>query len=312
MRKSSNATRNYAKESEIAESKLVNQMMLHRGNREAGIPKSDIVQMSTTLVLSGLPYRPTDETRITRTVRTARGFERTTFHALGQEPDGTPVPMAYGCDRTFLHWCIDQAIKRRDPFVPMPTTKVFLDSLEVAAGGKGYASLRESVNRLSGLAIVQERGDEKYRTRNVTTIISHARLPRNEKVECILSGPGGIIFGAEFFKEINTRHVPFLWPLLRDLHKKPKMQDYISFLHRRCSDAASESFIPWDRLREQLWQTDSNPRRLRADMKKAIALFKVAWPELNAKAELEGLRIGAPLRGLHFLKYSTPEEKIGL
>jgi len=308
VRKDPSKSSSYEGESEISKSKLVDKMLLHRFERRDGTTP-EIVQMSTTLVLSGLPYRPTDAMEIMRTARTARGFERTTFYALGKDAAGKRIPMAFGSDRTLLHWCIDRAIKQNHPFVPLPQARVFFDSLGLSVGGKSYILLRESLNRLSGLAVVVERGDVD---RRVTTIISHSRLPKKGNVEAIddgYSGPAGIWFGLDFFNEFNQRHVPFLWPVLRSLHKKPQMQDFILFLHRRCSDAKSDSVVPWAMLREQLWQTDTNPWRMRARMSEAIELFKIAWPELNAVAKTDGLAIGPPFKGRHFFPFTTGESK---
>jgi Plasmid encoded RepA protein len=306
VRRDSGKSSNYRSEEKIAQAKMQERMLSHRQNRNAG-EHGKIVQMSTTLVLAGLPYRPTDEVEIVRSARTARGFERTTFYALGKNADGSRVPMPFGSDRTLIHWAIDMAIKRNHPFVPLSAARTFLDSMGFSVGGKSYILLRESLNRISGLAIVVERPDDD--DRRVMVVISHALLPRHEKIETINSRPPGILFGADFFAEITKRHVPFLWPVLKTLHKKPQMQDFVLFLHRRCSDANSESFIPWEMLREQLWQADTNPWRLRIRMAVAIDLFKIAWPELNAVATTEGLKIGPPLKGRHFLPFITEEKK---
>jgi hypothetical protein len=304
LRRDPGKSSNYSSEAKIAKAKLFEGMLTHRQHRNAG-EVFGLMQMSTTLVLSGLPYRPTDKMEIVRTARTARGFERTTFYALGKDENGNRVPMAFGSDRTFLHWCIDLAIKRSDPFVPLPMARSFFDDLNLSVGGKNYLLLRESLNRLSGLAVVVEGGTR----RELTTIISHAQLPKSSKCKAIDDGPPGIRFGADFFAEFSKRHVPFLWPVLRTLHKKPQMQDFILYLHRRCSDARSTSVIPWPMLREQLWQTDSNPCRLRVRMAAAIELFKIAWPELNAVAGPDGLEIGSPRRGQHFIPFVTAETK---
>jgi hypothetical protein len=305
LRRDLSKSSNYGAENKIAQANLFEQMLSHRQNRNAG-EVSNVVQMSTALVLSGLPYRPTDEMEIVRSARTARGFERTTFYALGKDVNGDRVPMAFGSDRTFLHWCIDLSIKRNDPFVPLPMARLFFDDMKLSPGGKNYSLLRASLNRLSGLAVVVESGDVD---RRITTVIRHARLPKSAKCAAIDDGPPGIHFGSDFFAEFNKRHVPFLWPLLRTLHKKPQMQDFVLFLHRRCSDSRSVSVVPWAMLRDQLWQSDSNPRRMRMRMAAAIEMFKVAWPELNAVAESAGLRIGPPLKGRHFIPFVTAETK---
>ena len=179
--------------------------------------------------------------------------------------------------------------------------------------GPNYARLRAAYHRVSSMAIVVERFGSTEE-RGITPIMRNSRLPtsikpRENGVEPI-EGPVGILFDQAFFAEFMRNHVPFPWAMLRTLNQKPQMQDYIVFLHWRSFAAKSETLIPWDVLREQLWQDDSNPRRIRTRFREAIRILKVAWPELNAAAEPKGLRIGPPMKGSHLIPAHMGETKL--
>jgi hypothetical protein len=96
---------------------------------------------------------------------------------------------------------------------------------------------------------------------------------------------------------------------VEDIRGKPQMQDYIVFLNWRSFAAKTTSVIPWRMLREQLWQEDTNPHRIKVRFAAAIKLLKVAWPELNAKVTTRGLEIGPPARGQHLFPAHGKETK---
>ena len=103
------------------------------------------------------------------------------------------------------------------------------------------------------------------------------------------------------FEKILQYHVPVPFELLQATKKKSQLQDHLIFLYWRSFSAQTETLIPWESLREQLWQEDSVASRIRTRFKEAISVFKTIWPELNAEAEKAGLRIGPPHGGMHFL-----------
>ena len=62
----------------------------------------------------------------------------------------------------------------------------------------------------------------------------------------------GFKLGDRIFKEILQCHVPVPLELLQATKKKSQLQDMLIFLY--CSFAAqTETLIPWETLREQLW-----------------------------------------------------------
>ena len=74
------------------------------------------------------------------------------------------------------------------------------------------------------------------------------------------------------------------------------MQDLLTFFGYRCYCAQRETVIPWSGLREQFPQDDSNPRRLKQNVKKAIQQLRIVRPEIRIDVLKEGVWIAkAPL-----------------
>jgi len=293
-------------EVDSAQGNLFEKMLVHREQREElfADPSSrkNRIYMSRSLLLCGLPYRPTDATEITRIAKTGGGRTQVTFYALGHDKFGARIPMPFGSDRNFLHWGIDRAIKSDNRFVPFDSAAEFFDDLEISRCGKNYQALRETQRRLSGLLVMVEHF-ERTEFRSKMDIFEDSRLPSSiaPNVIAIDARPMGLMFSERFFQEFSKRSVPFLLPLLRTLSKKPQMQDYTLFLHHRSFAAQTTSSIPWGMLREQLWQNDSNPRRVRQRMDEAIATLRVVWPELNATTTPSALLIGPPTYKRHLI-----------
>jgi len=299
--------RNYGKEATVAQESLFEDFATYRQRRAEGDTGS-LIQIAQALVLCGLPYRKTDKREITRYSRAADGAQvRVTFYALGKEEDGTPIPMPYGSDRMELHFAIDQAIKRNDPFVPLGTGVEYMKAVGQARSGKNYKRLRDAHRRLSGLSIMVERFNSDSERRGGLMVFADSQLPKSLAPGTLpMHGQLGIRLGNDFFEEIISRHVPFPIDLLLVLKLKPQMMDIVTFLHLRSYAARSVSNISWESLRAQLWQEDSNPRRIRTRFAQAIKIFKVAWPELNAFADLRYLRIGPPKNGQHLIPAYRP------
>jgi len=278
---------------------------LHEGNPQK------LIMLCRSLLLCGLPYRPTDASEIVRVAKTAVGKTQITFHAISHDADGNRIPMARGTDRTYLHWAIDRAIKGKDRFVPFRAAKEFFDDMEMCDSGKNYQDLRQSQQRLSGLLITVEHFDGRGVLREKMDIFDASNLPKSFQSNVIpMGGPTGLRFSEKFFHEFTQRPVPFMLPILKTLSKKPQMQDYAIFLHHRSFSANSTTCIPWDALRAQLWQQDSNPWRMRVRMKEVIETLHVAWPELNAAVTRGGLLIGPPFDGKHLIPEFAVDKKL--
>src|SRR5258708_2931921 len=108
--------RNRKDEDAKAKEGLVERAVAVRMAREAD-EMDQLMQVAQALILCGLPYNPTDETRVVRKARLADGSEvRVTFTAA---LDGSKMP--YGSDRTLLHFLIDKAVKTGSRFVSWNT-----------------------------------------------------------------------------------------------------------------------------------------------------------------------------------------------
>lgn len=308
--------RNYEQETENAQLALVDSLADFTEQRRSGV-SPQLVQIAQALIFCGLPYRETTEDRISRVSRDKDGHDiRVTFYALASDKDGNRIPMPFGADRTFLHWCIDKAIKLGSPFVPLERATDFLTEVGHSKSGPNVKRLRDAYRRLSGLTIFVERygkensDHESDEDRSLLPIIEDSRVPASIQPRATpISGPAGLRFGEKFFKEINRHHVPFPWEILRKLEQKPQMQDYILFLHWRSYAARSRTMIPWKQLRGQLWHADSNTARIRVRFDNAIKLLKGVWPELTAEANKKGLIIGPPAKGQHLFPSHNVETK---
>lgn len=71
------------------------------------------------MVLCGLPYNPTKETRLILKARLGDGSTVTVVFSAGLSSE-----MPYGSDRTLLYWMVDKAIKSQSSFVSWETEGV--------------------------------------------------------------------------------------------------------------------------------------------------------------------------------------------
>lgn len=267
------STRNHISEGRIAKLQLTKDLV--RVKQEMNGPEpTQLTQVAKAMVLCGLPYRQTKERTIERRSRQGDGSLITvTFQAMLSS-----VPLPYGSDRNLFHWATDRSIKSGTPFVPWDTATEFLTDMQQTDGGRNYARLRESYRRIAGLSITVERTTGNRDQALIMPIMERSNLPRlldtntlafPEKNEDELL-PTGILFSNPFFQELSKNHVPFPWPILRTLARKPQMLDYMMFLHWRTFAARSESLIEWEMLRQQMWQEDTHDWRI---FQPAIALL---------------------------------------
>jgi Plasmid encoded RepA protein len=276
-----------------------------REMRDSGELGAQMVQIAQALVLCGLPYKPTKETKIVRRARLGDGsVVSVTFNA---GLDGIAMP--YGSDRTLLHWMVDKAIKTKSPIVSWDTATEFLRDVGLTDNGKNRSDLKERYRRLSGLTIGVVRKGKSDSTLLVP-FIEESHLPTSVDLKAEKAGMQllkmdvptfGFKLGDRIFREILQHHVPVPFELLQATKKKSQLQDNVIFLYWRSFAAQSEVLIPWKALRDQLWQDDSVASRIRVRFVEAISVLKVIWPELNARAEKAGLIIGPPYGGRQFL-----------
>ncbi|SNT27048.1 RepA protein [Granulicella rosea] len=301
------ATKKRDRQSEDAVSKdrFIEDLVRIREKRDAGELGFQMTQIAQAMVLCGLPYSPTNETKIVRRARLGDGSTVSVTFSAGL--DGIPMP--YGSDRTLLHWMIDKAIKTQSPVVNWDTATEFLRDVGMADSGKNRKDLKQRYLRLTGLTIgVVRKGSTESTV--LVPFIEESHLPTSVDLAADRNGHQllkldsqvfGFRLGDRIFKEILQYHVPVPFELLQATKKKSQLQDLLIFLYWRSFAAQSEVVIPWESLREQLWQEDSVTSRIRTRFKEAILIFRTFWPELNAEAEKTGLRIGPPLNNRHLV-----------
>jgi len=129
--------------------RFVEELVRLREKRDAGTLGMQMTQIAQAMVLCGLPYSPTKETKIVRRARIGDGSTVSVTFSAGL--DGVAMP--YGSDRTLLHWMVDKAIKTQSPLVTWDTATEFLRDVGMADSGKNRKDLKERYKRLTGLTI---------------------------------------------------------------------------------------------------------------------------------------------------------------
>lgn len=273
--------------------------------RHFGELSGEVYQVAQALILCGLPYEPTPKSKITRRAMLADGSRVAVTFSTALEGS-----MPYGSDRCLLHFLLDKAVKTRSRFVSWETGTEFLDAMKMAPGGKNRRDLRKRFARLRGLTIGVERTGPNSSDTEVMPVIRRSRLPTSldqraeKKGQGALPLDGDVLYGVEldelFFQELMLHHVPISRELISSTRKQSQLQDLMLFLCWRCYAAQSESLIPWEYLRQQLWQEDTNRQRIRTRFAAAIKVLRSIWPELKAEAKSNGLWV-APPRGRVYL-----------
>lgn len=272
------------------------------------------------LVLCALPYRQTAERQIIRKARLGDGTTLTViFTAV--DPD---VAMPFGADRIPLHWAINRAISHESPIVYWDEIGEYFDEMGMRKGGRAYEELAARWERILSLDVFikREGRDLPVIERQGYHMIEASRLPKSLRPGhegLFASNPEfkdrcGFRFNSLVFDQILKANIPVLRSLITATRKRSQLQDYMLFLIWRSYGAETESLIPWDKLREQLWSEDTNPYRLKSRMEQAIDHLHhgTGWNELNAHAMTKGLLIGPPKNGVQFMPEGRVRRKLGI
>ena len=300
----SQRTRNYKQEKHSGQLELLQGLEVVREDRHKDT--FDILQLAQIFVFCSLPYRPTEERQISHTARLGDGSTvEVVFTAM--RPG---VGIAYGNDRSLLYWLVDKAIREGTATISWEHASDYLRATGQGDGGRQRVLLRERFGRIASTAITVVRKTNERIDQEIIPIIRRISLPASitgkiNASEAIDRRMGRAAFGLQFdegfVRDFMIHKVPVLRSLLVATQARPQMQDCMFFLIWRSYSAAKESVVPWDRLREQFWQADSNQSRIRLRFKEAIALIRSAWPELQAEARSAGLWIAPPKHGIQFL-----------
>jgi hypothetical protein len=299
--------RDYVQEKQAALERAVDRIAELREDRDTGVLGEEIIKLAQALILCTLPYRPTKDRQIVRSARLSDGSKLTvTFTAALNN-----VEIPYGADRDLMAWLFDKAINSDTSFVPIRSANEYLRETGKSRNGDRVKELAERLRRLSGLVIGIERPRETSSQTIVLPMISAAHLPHSltlrlseEDSQRTLPGldnPFGIQLEDRFFQDIKRHHVVIprrLWLDLQSHKGGAILKDLLTFFVYRCYSAQKESVIPWHGLREQFPQDDTNPRRLKQNVKKAIKQLKILWPEVRIDVLKEGVWVGKSLTQL--------------
>jgi len=294
----------------------------------------DLIYISRYLVAMSLPYDPTTERQIVKSARLGDGSRvhlQLTANIAG-------IDLPYGSDRTLLHWLLDQIARQlqvakaagdddqqsleQARFVRWTKASDYLREMGMAANsGKNYSDLRGRYRRLAGLSIglrIEAPGGE---TLHNIPLIESAHLPTSVDVQAEQQGQQrldlesddltfGVLFSKKLVATLMSSAVPFPREILRKTRKQSQMQDYWLFLAWRSFSAKKPSLIPWEEVREQLWQQDQTIRRIKGRFREAIKALQLIWPELKAESREKGLWIAPPRGGVQLIDRGTDLKRL--
>jgi hypothetical protein len=299
--------RDHKAEAAKALANRVERIAVLREYRDSGALGEEIMQVAQSLILCGLPYKPTKERQIVRRARLADGSTVSVTFTAGLDD----AEMPYGADRSLLHYLLDRAVKSGSRYISWSTAAKFLEHMGITLGGKNYADLRMRFERIRGLTIGVVRSKDGASSSQLMPFIRRSALPSSMEIRQEQDGlqslplsdtdPFGVEIDELFFNDLMAWHVPVPTQLIVQTRKNPQLQDMCVWLHWRCFAAQNESVIPWEYLAEQIWQADTKVRRIRERFNEAIQFARGMWPELRAEVRKDGLWVAPPRNGKHLL-----------
>ncbi len=297
--------RDHKAEAQAAKHKFAQAAADLRLAREDDSLGDDVFKIAQTMILCTLPYRPTEgERQITKKARLSDGSMLSVTFTAGRED----VPLPYGADRKLLTWMIDRCIQSDVPLIEWHTATEYMRDIGLTDAGNNLRELKQRFRRLAGLLITIERRSLASERGKMLAFIEEWNLPHSVDLEAEKAGQDrlpavrehyGFLMNEKLFQEVKKNHVVIprrFW--LRTRNIGSQMQDYILWLLYRCYCAQSETFIPWDKLRDQLWQADKKINRIKMRFTKAVRFLKAIWPEVNVQVLAEGLLIGPSTKPL--------------
>jgi hypothetical protein len=288
--------RDYAKERKSAINSSIDRVVALRDDRDTGALGDEVIKMAQALILCTLPYRPTEERQVVRSARLSDGSTlRVTFTA-----GINGIDMAFGNDRHLMAWLFDKAINSDTAFVTIKSASDYLRETGKSRNGDRVKELAARLSRLTGLVIGIERRSSGSTQTVMLPMIASSNLPSNLTVQLKaenngqrfipgIENPFGIQLEERFFQDIKKH---------QGQKGGPQLQDLLTFFVYRCYCAQSETVIPWAGLREQFPQDDSNPRRFKQNVKKAIQQLRILWPEIRIDVVKEGVWVDRAVQPL--------------
>jgi len=277
----------------------------------------DLLFVSQALILCGLPYSQTDERRITREARTARGRVRVTFQAMLDD-----VPMPFGKDAVLLSYITTLALLADSPIVNFANAKDYMDQFGEDKGGRTYRLFAERWRRLAGLVIAVERYSTGSHDTDLKVVIKNARLPSRSSLMAARSGFESFVglqpyysvtLGTDFWSDLKATAVPLLLPVMRAFSNRPLAWHFVQYLHWQSyvAQAAATDYghpgsarVDWAELRMMLGSATKHEKQLRRELRAVISDLKLVWPELNARFDGTTLCIAPPDNGVLLVENS--------
>lgn len=310
--------RNHKEESSKALAGRVERVAVLREHRDSGILGDDLMQVAQSLILIGLPYAPTKETKISRTARLADGSTVSVTFTAGLKNSAMP----YGSDRSLLHYLLDRAVKTGSRFISWKNATQYLEHMGMnPRSGKNHADLRQRFERLRGLTIGVDRSKDGASASQLMPFLRRTSLPSKMDIKNDQNGqpplplseddPFGVEIDEMFFHDLIAWHVPVPSRLIVQTRKQSQLQDLCLWLQWRCYAARSESEIPWNLLAEQMWQSDATERRIKVRFSEAIKFLRALWPELQAEVRPDCLWVAPPKGKSYLLPQGKDARRLG-
>lgn len=291
--------RHYEREQSVAMERTVERLAGIRASRDRGELGEEVIKLAQALILCTLPYRPTKERQFVRKARLSDGSTLIVTFTAGING----IDMPFGADRDLMAWLFDKAIASETPWVSIKNASEYLNETGRARNDDRVKELSQRLKRISGLVIGIERRAEKDSQTLMLPVVASSNLPHNLRAEMDaedsgqgelpgIKEPFGIKLEERFFKDIKRHFVAIprrLWLDLQGVKGGPALKDLLTFFIYRCYCAENESVIPWAGLREQFPQNDSNPGRLKENVKRALTQLKILWPEARVEVLKEGV-----------------------
>jgi hypothetical protein len=238
-----------------------------------------------------LPYKPTDETKITKRTRFDGKWVKVTYSAVR---DGIPMP--YGTDTRFMHWLIDRAVQEgrkakargEEPSrtITWNSTYEYLKDLGASDSDRNYKNSRASFKRLSGLAIAIEFEGPGDRGK-IIPFLEDWNLPKSVD-QSEQRGQQALDidrYGFTISEPLFNQALLYLVTIPRAIWKLTKGNSrrgaFLMWAFTRAYAAGAESTITWGVLREQLWYDESNPRKIRSVMEQTAGMLHALWEDAN-------------------------------
>jgi hypothetical protein len=234
--------------------------------------------VSQALILCPLPYRKPKDTILERVTKTPGGNITVSFAATRK---GVSLP--FGNDAVLLDLLCSEARRKKTREITFERAKELLELLELedTTSGRSYQRIRERLVRLAAVVITVSRAQTGFNVRLVDSWdFSSPKETRKEAQGATRLFPYAIRFSQEFFEDLMSYYVPIPERVLVAFKSNPTEYNLMKRITHRALVSRSVSVIPWDELRKELGNRDSNPWRFKADVRKVLKKLTLAWEDM--------------------------------